>query len=142
MFGNMLSITRLPTMLSEWVVGLNIPPLAILIIIMIVYFILGCFMDSLSTMIVTLPIIYPVITNLGFNPVWFGVLMIQNLELSVITPPYGMNLFILKGILNDTSMGEIFRGALWFVAPLVATMAIYIAFPQVALWLPGLMTGN
>jgi TRAP-type C4-dicarboxylate transport system permease large subunit len=97
-------------------------------------------MDSLSIMIITLPIIYPLIIKLGFNPIWFGVLMIQNLEISVVTPPYGMNLFILKGLLKDTSMGEIFRASSWFVAPMVVTMAIYIAFPQVALWLPGLMT--
>jgi C4-dicarboxylate transporter DctM subunit len=140
MFGNMLSISRLPAMMSEWIVGLNVPPIAVLIIIMFIYFILGCLMDSLSIMIITLPIIYPLIIKLGFNPIWFGVLMIQNLEISVVTPPYGMNLFILKGLLKDTSMGEIFRAASWFVAPMVVTMAIYIAFPQVALWLPGLMT--
>lgn len=140
MFGNMLSITRLPAMLSEWIVGLNVQPMAILIGIMLIYFVLGCFLDSMSTMIVTLPIIYPVILNLGYNPIWFGVLMVQNLEISVVTPPYGMNLFILKGLLKDVSMGEIFRSVLWFVIPLVATMAIYIIFPQVALWLPGMMT--
>jgi C4-dicarboxylate transporter, DctM subunit len=140
LFGNMISITRLPPMLSSWVVGLSIPPLLILIIIMIFYFVVGCFMDSLSIMIITLPIIYPVIVGLGFDPIWFGVLQVQNLEISVITPPYGMNLFILKGLLPETSMGEIFRGVLWFIIPLIMTMAIYIAFPQTALWLPNLMT--
>jgi TRAP-type C4-dicarboxylate transport system permease large subunit len=126
-------------MLSEWVVALNVSPWLILIAIMLVYFILGCFMDSLSIMIITLPIIYPVIIHLGFNPIWFGVLQVHNLEISVVTPPYGMNLFILKSLLPDTTMGEIFKGVLWFVVPVVGTMAIYIAFPQVALWLPNLM---
>jgi C4-dicarboxylate transporter, DctM subunit len=139
-FGNMLSITRIPNMLSAFIVGLNVPPLVILIIIMFFYFIIGCLMDSLSIMIITLPIIYPVIIKLGFDPIWFGVLQVQNLEISVVTPPYGMNLFILKGLLPDVKMGEIFRGVLWFIIPLILTMAIYIAFPQVATWLPSLMT--
>jgi C4-dicarboxylate transporter, DctM subunit len=139
LFGNMISITRLPPMLSSWVVGLSVPPLVILIIIMVFYFVVGCFMDSLSIMIITLPIIYPVIVGLGFDPIWFGVLQVQNLEISVITPPYGMNLFILKGLLPETSMTQIFRGVLWFIIPLILTMAIYIAFPQTALWLPNMM---
>ena len=111
-----------------------------MICIIFVYIILGCFLDALSTMIITIPIIYPIITMLGFSPVWFGVLMVQNMEIAAITPPYGINLFILKGILPETGMGEIFRGVLWFILPLVLTMAVYIAFPQVALWLPGMMS--
>jgi C4-dicarboxylate transporter DctM subunit len=140
LFGNMISVTRLPIMLSEWVVSLNIPPISILICIIFIYIILGCFLDALSTMIITIPIIYPIITQLGFSPIWFGVLMVQNMEIAAITPPYGINLFILKGILTETSMGEIFRGVLWFILPLTLTMAIYIAFPQLALWLPGMMS--
>jgi len=139
LFGNMISISRLPVMLSQWVVSLDMAPLAIVICIIFVYLIMGCFLDALSTMIITLPIIYPVIVNLGFSPIWFGVLMVQNMEIAAITPPYGMNLFILKGILPDTTMGEIVRGTMWFVLPLVITMAIYIAFPQVTLWLPNMM---
>lgn len=142
MFANMLAITRLPAILSEWVVGLNVPPIIILIIIFCIYIILGTALDDLSIMIVTLPIIYPAILRLGFDPIWFGVLMVQNMEIGIISPPYGMNLFVLKGILPDTSMTEIFRSVIWFIIPLVLTMAIYIAFPQVALWLPNLMSGN
>jgi C4-dicarboxylate transporter DctM subunit len=141
LFGNMISVTRLPVMLSEWVVGLNIPPIGILICIIFIYIILGCFLDALSTLIITIPIVYPIILKLGFSPIWFGVLMVQNMEIAAITPPYGMNLFLLKGVLPGTSMGEIFRGVLWFILPLVVSIAIYIAFPQVALWLPGLMSG-
>jgi TRAP-type C4-dicarboxylate transport system, large permease component len=138
-FGTMVSITRLPVMLSEWVVSLDVAPLVILIIIMFVYFILGCFVDSLTMMIITLPIVYPIIIELGFDPIWFGVLQVQNMEIAAVTPPYGMNLFILKGALPDTSIGEIFKGVLWFILPLALTMVIYIAFPQVSLWLPSLI---
>jgi C4-dicarboxylate transporter DctM subunit len=140
MFGNMLSISRLPTMLSEWVVNLSIPPIAILIVIIFIYILLGTALDDMSILIVTIPVIYPAILKLGFDPIWFGVLMVQNMEIGIISPPYGMNLFVLKGILPDTSMGEIFSSVWWFIVPLVLTMAIYIAFPQVALWLPGLMS--
>ena len=140
-FGTMISITRMPVLISEWVVGLEVQPLIIIIGIMIIYFILGCFMDSLSIMIITLPIIYPVVINLGFDPIWFGVLQVQNLEISTVTPPYGMNLFIMKGILPGTSMGEIIRGSMWFIVPMIISMAIYIAFPQVTTWLPNLMSG-
>jgi C4-dicarboxylate transporter, DctM subunit len=140
-FGTMISITRMPNLVSEWIVGLNVAPIMIVIIIMIIYFILGCFMDSLSIMIITLPIVYPVIIHLGFDPIWFGVLQVQNLEISTVTPPYGMNLFILKGVLPGTGMGEIMKGSLWFVIPMIITMAIYIIFPQVTTWLPNLMSG-
>ncbi len=139
MFSYMMSVTRLPAMLSEWIISLNIAPIGIIVIIMLLYFLLGTALDDLSVMVATLPIIYPLILRLGFDPIWFGVLMVQNIEIGIVTPPYGMNLFILKGILPDTSMGEIFRAVLWFILPLVFTMAIYIAFPQVALWLPNLM---
>jgi C4-dicarboxylate transporter, DctM subunit len=140
MFGTLLSMTRLPAKLSEFIVGLAISPLLVVVAIMLVYFILGCFLDSMSIMIITLPIIYPIIVKLGFSPIWFGVLMVQNLEIAAITPPYGINLFILKGVLPEVGMGEIMKGSLWFVVPLVITMVLYIAFPQISLWLPNLMS--
>jgi tripartite ATP-independent transporter DctM subunit len=140
MFGYMLSVTHLPTILGEFMVTLNVPPLVIIIAIMAMYVVLGAVMDDFSIMVATLPIIYPLILELGFSPIWFGVLMVQQVELSVITPPYGIHLFLMKGLLPDTSMGDIFRAVLWFIVPLVITMAIYIAFPQVALWLPSLMS--
>jgi tripartite ATP-independent transporter DctM subunit len=139
MFSYMMSITHLPADLSNWIASFKMAPIVIIIIIMAIYFLLGTFMDDLSLMIATLPIIFPLIIKLGFNPVWFGVLMVQNIQIGVVSPPYGMNLFILKGILKDTPMGEIFRGVMWFLIPLIATMALYIAFPQIVLWLPGMM---
>lgn len=140
MFSYFMAITRLPAMLSAWIISLNVAPIVIIIIILAIYIVLGCFMDDLSVMVATLPIIYPVVVGLGFSPIWFGVLMVMQVEMGVVTPPYGVNLFILKGILTDTSIGEIYRGVMWFIVPLFLTVAVYIAFPQVALWLPGLMS--
>ena len=138
-FGYMISVSQIPQLLANWVVGLQVHPMIILISIVIVYIILGCFIDTLSSMIITLPIVFPIILELGFSPIWFGVLMVQNAEIGAITPPFGMNLFVLKSMLEDYSLTDIFKGVAWFVAPLAITMAIYIAFPQVSLWLPGLM---
>ena len=138
-FGYMISVSQLPNMLTKWVVSLQVAPIVILISIIIVYIILGCFIDTLSTMIITLPVVFPIIVGLGFSPIWFGVLMVQNSEIGAITPPFGINLFVLKSVLPDYSLADIFRGVGWFVVPLMVTMAIYIAFPQVSLWLPSLM---
>jgi C4-dicarboxylate transporter DctM subunit len=139
MFSYMLAVTHLPTMLGEWILDLNVAPVMVIVAIMAMYILLGCVMDDFSIMVATLPILYPLVLQLGFSPIWFGVLMVQQVEISVVTPPYGVNLFLLKGILTDTSMGDIFRAVLWFILPLVVTMAVYIAFPQVATWLPSLM---
>jgi C4-dicarboxylate transporter, DctM subunit len=139
MFSTLMSVTRLPAALSNWIVGLAVEPIVIVIVIMFIYILLGCFMDDLSIMVATLPILYPVVIQLGFNPIWFGVLMVQQIELGVVTPPYGMNLFVMKGIMGTTSMGEIYKGVMWFILPLILTMIIYMIFPQVVLWLPDQM---
>jgi tripartite ATP-independent transporter DctM subunit len=140
MFSTLMSVTRLPAALSTWIVGLAVEPIFIILVIMVIYILLGCFMDDLSIMVATLPILYPVVLQLGFNPIWFGVLMVQQIELGVVTPPYGMNLFVMKGIMGNTSMGEIYKGVMWFILPLVLTMIIYLIFPQVVLWLPDMMS--
>jgi C4-dicarboxylate transporter DctM subunit len=140
LFGNMIAFTGLPDDLSQWIVNLNVPPIAILICIIIMYLVLGCFMDTLSTMIITLPIIFPIVIKLGFSPIWFGVLMVQNAEIGAVTPPFGMNLFVLKGMLKDTTLNQIFKSVSWYIIPMALTMAIYVAFPQVALWLPNMMS--
>jgi C4-dicarboxylate transporter, DctM subunit len=141
-FGNMIAFSSLPDQLSQWIVSLNVAPIVILICIVFMYLILGCFVDTLSTMIITLPIIFPIVIKLGFSPIWFGVLMVQNSEIGAVTPPFGMNLFVLKSMLKDTSLNEIFKSVSWFLVPMVITMAIYIAFPQLTLWLPNMMMGK
>ena len=139
MFSYFMSITHLPAQLSALVAGINVAPIVVIIIILVIYLTLGTFMDDMSILIATLPIVYPIVTNLGFSPIWFGVLVVQIINIGVVSPPYGMNLFVMKAMLPDTGMGEIFRAVLWFIVPLVAAMSIYVAFPQVCLWLPGMM---
>ena len=140
MFSYMLAASRLPTIVSEYIVGLNVAPMVVLIAIMVLYLILGCFVDTIAMLVITLPMVFPIILRLGFDPIWFGVLVVQTVEIALISPPYGMNLFVLKGMLPDTTLGEIYRSVVWFIAPLVVTLAIYIVFPQVCLWLPNMMS--
>jgi len=142
LFGYLLAITRLPFALSTMLTTLPLPPLVILIFVMIFYLIVGCFMDMVPAMFVTLPIIFPAIMDLGFNPIWFGVLIVQLGEISLVTPPFGLNLFIMKGIMPKAELGDIVRGVIPFVIAGIFTLGIYIAFPQVALFLPGTMFGR
>lgn len=142
LFGNMIAMTRIPNIMSEWIVGLDVSPIIILICIIFMYLLLGCLMDTVSTMMITLPIIFPIIVNLGFDPIWFGVMMVLNAEMGCITPPFGMNLFVLKGTVKDVTLNSIYSGVSWFIIPMALTMIICIVFPQVTLWLPNMMTAK
>jgi C4-dicarboxylate transporter DctM subunit len=135
-FGSFLSVTRIPNDISEWVIGLNANRYVILITIVAIYVIMGFFVDMLAAMVLTLPIIFPAIIKLGFDPIWFGVIMVNLCELALITPPYGLNLFVLRGIIPDAKMGEIISGIVPFVFAGFVILALLIAFPEIALWLP------
>ncbi|MFH1652233.1 MAG: TRAP transporter large permease subunit [Chloroflexota bacterium] len=138
-FGYFLAYTRLPFELAGFVTGLNLPPLAILTAVLLVYLALGCIMDSLSLIILTTPIFLPLILALGFDPIWFGVIFVIILEAGLITPPVGMNVYIIKGVAKDVPMETIFRGILPFLAAMIFCIVILTAFPQIALFLPNLM---
>ncbi|MFC1905090.1 TRAP transporter large permease subunit, partial [Chloroflexota bacterium] len=97
---------------------------------------LGMFLDPLSTLIITAPLVYPVITSLGFSGIWFGILMVKTVEIALITPPVGINVYVIKGITPDISLETIFRGIGLFLLMDVITMVILIGFPQLSLWLP------
>ena len=139
LFGYFLGVSRIPASLSEFLVGLEVPRLVILIGILVMYLIAGCFIDMLAFAFLTLPIIFPCIVALGYDPIWFGVIMTHEWEVALITPPFGFNLFLLRGMLPDMSMGDVIRGVWWFIAVDLITLAIYVAFPQVATWLPSMM---
>jgi len=140
-FGHFMAITRAPFALSEWVGGLPLPPVVIMVFIMAIYLIGGCFMDSLALVTLTIPILYPIITEMGYDPIWFGILIILAAEMGVITPPVGVNVYVIKGVAPDVSMNKIFRGIWPFLgAEVVATLMILFV-PQIALFLPNLV-GN
>lgn len=138
-FSYFLALSTIPTLVSNWIVGLEVSRYLVLVIIVSIYFVLGCFLDSVSMMVLTLPVIFPVIIALHFDPIWFGVVMVLMMEAGLITPPVGLNVYTIAGIAKDVSMGQIFRGAVPFLLAIVATCLILTLFPQIVLFLPGLM---
>jgi len=138
-FGHFMAITRIPFDLANWVCVLPLPNYAIMGIIILVYLFGGCFMDALAMIMLTIPIFYPVATALGFHPIWFGVAIVLVTEMGVITPPVGVNVYVVHGIARDVPLEVIFKGVAPFVLALLACVAILLKFPQVVLFLPGLM---
>lgn len=139
LFGSFLTMSHIPTGLVELVGGLEIPRYFILSIILFCYLILGCFMEALSMMLVTVPIIFPLILKLGFDPIWFGIIILLGQEMAMITPPVGLNVFVMAGVAKDVPMYTIFRGIVPFVLCLLICLVILIAFPQIVLVLPNMM---
>ena len=135
-FGHFLAVTTIPSALSAWVVSLPLPPWAIMIVVMFFFFIGGCFMDALGMILLTIPIFFPVAVALGYDPIWFGVVIVLVTELGVITPPVGINVYVVSGIAKDVPLEVIFKGAFPFVLTLLTYLSIMLFFPQIALFLP------
>jgi tripartite ATP-independent transporter DctM subunit len=138
-FSYFLALSTIPTQVSAWIAGLEASRYVILAIIIVIYFVLGCFLDAISMMVLTLPVVFPVIVSLNFHPIWFGVLAVLMMEAGLITPPVGLNVYTLAGIAKDVPMVEIFKGATPFLIAIIATAAILTFFPKIALYLPSLM---
>ena len=138
-FGHFMAVTRVPYDLANWVAGLPIPKHAIMGLIILVYLLGGCFMDALGMVILTIPIFFPVAQTLGFDPIWFGVVIVLITEMGVITPPVGINVYVVYGIAEDVALGTIFRGVLPMLVALIICNLIILFFPQIALFLPNLM---
>lgn len=139
-FSQILAFSGASAGMGTLATGLPVAPITIVIAMQVVVLFLGGFMDVVSIMMITLPIFVPVILSLGFNPVWFAVIFLINIEVAGISPPFGLSLFVMKGVAStDTTMGDIYRAALPFCGLSLIAMALIIVFPTVALWLPGLM---
>lgn len=138
-FGHFLAITRIPYTLASWVAGLPLPNWSIMIMIILVYLIGGCFLDALALVLLTIPIFYPVVVSLGYDPIWFGVIIVLVTQMGVITPPVGVNVYVVSGVAKDVPLEDIFKGAMPFLLALIVCALIMIPFPQLALFLPSLM---
>ncbi|MBW1798734.1 MAG: TRAP transporter large permease subunit [Deltaproteobacteria bacterium] len=138
--GQFLAVSRLPVDLAEWLVSLPIPNVAILVGILIIYLLGGCFMGGLAFMLLTLPVFYPVAESLGFDPIWFGVLMVIMVEMGSVTPPVGTGVYIIAGVAKDIPLEVIFKGIFPFIVAFALSLAILIVFPEIALFLPKLMS--
>lgn len=131
-----LTITRLPQQLAQFLFEKDLSPLVVFILIVIMYMILGAVMDTMAMIVVTLPIILPVLEMQQFDLIWFGVVMVLLIEMALITPPIGMNCFVLNGVVKELDLGSIFKGALIFCVPILLLIALLYAFPEIALFLP------
>ena len=141
LFGYFLTITQTPQKVTEFLTGLGIGKYGVLTLIMLMYLVLGCLMDALAMIILTVPIIFPVIKELGFDPIWFGVIIVMTVELGLIHPPVGMNIFVIKSVIEDAKISTIFYGVLPFIITDLIRLVILILFPLLALWLPQRMAG-
>jgi tripartite ATP-independent transporter DctM subunit len=139
LFGYFLTITQTPQKVTEFLTALGLGRYALLAIIMGMYLVLGCLMDAMAMIILTVPIIFPLIVQLGFDPIWFGVIIVMVVELGLIHPPVGMNVFVIKSVVQDVTFTQIFRGVLPFIGTDLVRLLILIAFPAIALWLPARM---
>jgi len=139
LFANFVNFTTLPGDLKNWITQAGLSPTMIIVAMMAVYVILGTVMEELTMVLLTIPLFFPIVTGLGFDPIWFGVLIVMVVQIGLISPPVGMNLFVLNALLPKVGLNQIFRGCWPLVLTMVGVLGILIAFPQLSLWLPSLM---
>ncbi len=138
-FGHFLAVTRIPFEIADWVGGLALPPWAIMGMIILVYLLGGCFIDALALIMLTIPIFYPVVIKLGYDPIWFGVIIVLVTQMGVITPPVGINVYVVNGIAPDIPLEKIFKGIFPFLIALIVGTGFMVAFPQIIMFLPNVM---
>lgn len=136
-FGRFLTVTRLPFELADWASSLNVPREAILVVVMLIYLVGGCVMDALGFLVVTIPIFYPLATALGFDPVWYTVVITLVTTMGAVTPPVGVNVYIVSGLAPDIPISTIFKGVFVFLIAYILCLVLLIVFPEMALYLPG-----
>jgi tripartite ATP-independent transporter DctM subunit len=149
LFVRFLGFAGLPGAFADWIVTLDMPPILIMICILLAYAVLGMFMDAIGMLILTLPVVFPAVIALGYDPIWFGIIVVKMAEICLITPPIGLNCFVVAGVSRDlrdaqgrsleVSLQDVFRGIGPFFVADVITVAVLLAFPEIVLWLPNLM---
>ncbi len=136
-FGRFMAISRVPFELANWAGSLSLPSFVVMGIVMLIYLILGCFIDALALILLTIPIFFPVaVTTLGYDPIWFGVIIVMVVAMGVITPPVGMNVYVIKGVAQDIPLEVIFKGIWPFLLALIFCLVLLMAFPELATFLP------
>jgi len=138
-FVRFLGFSGLPEAFTSWIVGLDASPMVIMICILLAYAVLGMFMDAIGMLLLTLPVVYPAVIALGFDSIWFGIIVVKMAEVCLITPPIGLNCFVVNGVRPDISLSQVFRGILLFFVADVVTIGVLLAFPEIVTWLPDLM---
>jgi tripartite ATP-independent transporter DctM subunit len=139
LFSGFINFTTMPGDLKDWILHQGLSPLMVVGAMMLIYVLLGTIMEELSMVLLTIPVFFPIVTGLGFDPVWFGVLIVLVVQIGLISPPVGMNLFVLNALLKDVGLKQIFRGVWLFVLALVVALVLVLEFQPLSLWLPGFM---
>ena len=135
-FGHFIAVTKIPFILSDWVAQLNMPPMIIIGLIVLIHLIGGCFMDGFALIVLTVPIMLPMVRALGIDIYWFGVIIVLIVEMGTITPPVGVNVYVIRGVAPDVPLETIFKGIFPFLAALVVAVVLLMIFPQIATFLP------
>jgi tripartite ATP-independent transporter DctM subunit len=139
-FGHFLTVTNIPTMMVDWVAAMNLNKYLVFASVVIIYYVISMFMDELALITLTIPIFYPLIISVGWDPIWFGVIMVLLVEIGVIAPPVGINVFVIHGVAKDVPISTIYRGIFPFLACMFLLAIILMVFPVLATWLPSFMT--
>ena len=140
LFSYFMAVSEIPAGLANYVNNLQAPPIVIVTCILLMLLFMGIFLDAMAMMTLTLPVFYPIITSLGLSPIWFGILMVRAQETALITPPMGMNIYVVSGLRKDIPLSQVFRGVLPFLAMDIPHIALLIGFPAIALWLPAILS--
>lgn len=139
MFSRFINVADAPTVIVDWLTHLELAPLAVIFVILGVYLVLGCILESLSMLLLTVPILMPVVLGLGYDLIWFGIIVVVAIEISLITPPIGINVFVLKSVLPDVRTSDIFRGVAPFIGAGIIRLLLLTLFPAIVMFLPNLM---
>ncbi|WP_419661788.1 DctM5: C4-TRAP dicarboxylate transport system permease [Desulfosarcina variabilis str. Montpellier] len=139
-FGKFMAVTTIPANLSMWVSELPLPPVGIIALICLMFFLGGCFLDAMALIMLTIPIIYPVVLQLNYDPIWFGVVIVLISQIAVVTPPVGVNVYVTKGIVPDVPIADIFRGTFPFLVAMFILLVIVLVMPDMIMWLPNLLS--
>jgi TRAP-type C4-dicarboxylate transport system permease large subunit len=139
LFGYFLTVTQTPQRAADLLIAADLGAYGTLFFVILVLLVLGCLIDTLAVVILVVPIVYPIVTRLGFDPIWFGVVVTMTVEIGMISPPVGLNVFVIKGIVRDVNLWTIYRGVAPFIVIDLIRLAIIVAFPAIATFLPNLM---
>ena len=138
LFSGFLSLSGTPALLGGWIVSLDLSPIMTVVLIIGIYIVLGAFLDTMAMIILSIPIFFPIVSGMGLDPVWFGIIVVIAVELALITPPMGINVFVIRGLATDVSLAQVFIGVMPFCGALVALIALVVAVPEVVTVLPSL----
>jgi tripartite ATP-independent transporter DctM subunit len=139
LFSYFMALTQLPNSVTAWVQHLGVAPWVVIVMMVAFYTVLGCFLDAISMILITVPVFLPLAMAIGYDPIWFGIVVLVAVEIGMITPPVGLNIFVIRGQMPDIALGNIFRGIVPFLWAHFALIAILMLIPALALWLPSVL---